>query len=199
MRGSNDRPIYETCADNFGSSEIVAMVCVIIVVARPPSRNPAPKSTKINGVYVGLRNKALHTTGSMVGQARNADKNAPFGTVADLGFPEGTATVVAMIDGTASMYFSGGGGYIGGQGRPAIAGAAKEAVAAAAAAVPQMHRAHEFPLPAEAQVRLYVLTDDGVVTALKPVGDLHDEATPLGHLYAAVQDVITQYRLMNQQ
>lgn len=153
----------------------------------------------MHDVYVGLRNQALHTSGAKVGQSPKADENAPFGTVTDLGFPEGTATVVAMIDGTASIYFSGGGGYIGGQGRVAIAGAAKEAVAAAASAVPLMHRTHEFPLPAQAQVRFYVLTDNGVVTALKPVSDLHDEATPLGHLYAAVQEVITQYRLMNQQ
>lgn len=128
--------------------------------------------------------------------ARRARRSA-FGVVADIGFDGGSATVVAFLNGSASIYLSGGGGYIGGSGHESVASAAKRAVQAARGATGAMHPTRNFPLPTAGNVTFYVLTSRGVMTASSPEDELAETTNPLRSLYMAVQDVITQYRLIN--
>ena len=110
--------------------------------------------------------------------------------------PKGTATVVAMSDGAASVYLSSGGGYIGGQSNENVRGAAKTAVETAAEFQPTMLLAPEFPLPPKGQARFYLLTDEGVFTATASDDDLSSSGHPLSKLADAMQEVVSQYRLM---
>jgi hypothetical protein len=144
--------------------------------------------------FIGLRDLALHTSGDTVGHTNNDGR--PFGVVMDMGFPKGTATVVAFEDGSASIYTSSGGGYIGGGGQDAVKKVAKAAVATAAGVLSSLHPTHEYPLPAPGFVSFYVLTGRGVFTA-SVAEQFDDRNMPLRTIYAAMQDVITQYRLLN--
>ena len=117
----------------------------------------------------------------------------------DWGVANGTATVVALADGSASIYLSSGGGYLGGHAQESIRSAAQLAVKLAATAQNQMKPAGtDFPLPGQGQVILYVHSDAGLLTASVPQQDLQSNRYPLSQLANAMQNVITQYRLHQQ-
>jgi hypothetical protein len=101
-----------------------------------------------------------------------------------------------MADGAASVYMSGGGGYLGGQSHETIRSAAMKAVEAAAAVQPTMRLAIDFPLPQRGHLSLYALTDEGVFTANASEQELSSNDHPLSNLADAMQEVVTQYRLM---
>jgi len=113
----------------------------------------------------------------------------------DWGVDNGTATVVAFSDGSASIYLSSGGGFLGGgQSHESVRIAAKEMVVAAAESLPQTHPTTAYPLPQKHEVVFYLLTDQGVLTASAPEAELRNNRHPLSKLGAAAQNVITQYR-----
>ncbi len=160
-------------------------------------KHATSKNGAMTDVYGGLREQALRTSSSVAGQPPGEPDGRPFGVVADIGFDGGSATVVAFLNGSASIYLSGGGGYIGGSGHESVASAAKRAVQAARGATGAMHPTRNFPLPTAGNVTFYVLTSRGVMTASSPEDELAETTNPLRSLYMAVQDVITQYRLIN--
>jgi hypothetical protein len=151
----------------------------------------------MNEVYLGLREQALRTSATAAGQPPDETAAQPFGVVTDLALPNGNASVVAMIGGHASIYLSSGGGYIGGESREAIKKAARRVVETSRKAVAQMRSTKAFPLPKAGDVQFYVLTKGGVVSASASENELQNSSQPLGKLFEAVQEVITQYRLIN--
>lgn len=116
----------------------------------------------------------------------------------DWGVTNGTATVLAMSDGTASVYLSSGGGFLGGQGKENVNRAAKRAVAIAGEFQPRMHLTSIFPLPERGHVLFYVLTDSGVFTTQTTEEQLSTGGDPLSKLGNAAQDVVTQFRLLEE-
>ena len=158
------------------------------------SRDNAPAAP--SDVYLGLRSQVFQNSRAKLGLASPPELNHPWGVVMDWGMPKGTATVVAMSDGAASVYLSSGGGYIGGQSNENVRGAAKTAVETAAEFQPTMLLAAEFPLPPKGQARFYLLTDEGVFTATASDDDLSSSGHPLSKLADAMQEVVSQYRLM---
>ena len=151
----------------------------------------------LNETYLGLRDQALRTNSTAAGQPSGEPGDEPFGVVTDLAFPNGTATVVAMIGGHASIYLSNGGGYIGGEGHDAIKKVARQVVQASRGVVAQMKATKDLTQPQPGRVQFYVLTSDGIVSTSAEEAGLQDTSQPLSKLYEAVQGVITQYRLIN--
>ena len=68
-----------------------------------------------NNPYNDLRGQVFTATPEQIGLT-NTDDERPYAIVMDMGMEEGTATLVSIIDGNASMYLSSGGGIIGGYG-----------------------------------------------------------------------------------
>jgi hypothetical protein len=147
-------------------------------------------------VYQGLRNSAFHTSRAQLGIPPTAAPTQPWGVIMDWGLAKGTATVVALSDGNASVYLSSGGGFIGGASHESIRQAAQKMVAIAAEYQPQTHTTKTYALPREAQVIFYFLTDVGAFTASASQEELSSSRHPLSKLGDAGQDIITQYRLI---
>lgn len=122
----------------------------------------------------------------------------PWGVMMDWGLNNGTATVVAASDGSASVYFSGGGGYIGGIGQPPIRAAAQKAVTLAQEVHLPSQPATDFSLPEGRGVSFYFLTDAGVFVLKTSEQELNSATHPLRKVGDAMQAVITQYRLWDQ-
>jgi len=113
----------------------------------------------------------------------------------DWGVGSGPATVVAVSDGTASVYLSNGGGYLGGgQAHESIRKAAQQAVSVAADALPATHQTTDFPLPQRGEVMFYLLTDAGVFTASALETEMGGHKHALSKLGNAMQEIITEYR-----
>ncbi len=150
-------------------------------------------------VYFGLRDLILHGSRSKFGIPPDSKPDEPYAVVMDWGIDEGTATVVAIADGTGSVYLSSGGGFIGGgQSHESIRTAAKRTVELATQVQPMMHLTTNYPLPERRQVNFYVLTDAGVFTASASEEQMRTHASPLYQLGDAAQAIITEYRLMQQ-
>jgi hypothetical protein len=146
-------------------------------------------------IYFGLREMMLHGTREKFGIPAPSKPTAPWGVLMDWGVPAGSATVVAMADGNASIYLSSGGAFLGGgQSHDSIRNAAKQAVEAAEGVQPLMHLTNEYPLPARGHVTFYLLTDSGVFTASASEDELRTHSSPYYKLGDAAQNVITEYR-----
>jgi hypothetical protein len=114
----------------------------------------------------------------------------------DWNIGNGTATVLAAADGSASVYLSSGGGYIGGgQKYPAIRDAALHAVQIAASLLSQFKSTETIDLPPADEVYFYLKTNTEPRLAVAKEADLRAETDPLASLGAMMQEIITQYRL----
>jgi hypothetical protein len=120
------------------------------------------------------------------------------GVVMEMGMSSGTALVFGLRDGSASIYLSGGGGSLGGQGRPAINAAARRLVATAAGLLGRLSPAAVGPppaLPAPGRIRFSVFTGAGVraAEAAEPELVAGSELTPL---FRGAHEIITGFRLV---
>jgi hypothetical protein len=150
-------------------------------------------------VYLGLRNLALQSPPAKIQGASTAKPGEPFSVLMDWGVSAGTATVAAYADGTASIYFSSGGGYLGGgQSHESIRNAARKTVEIAGEVKSLMHPTTTYPLPQRGQVTFYVRTDAGVLTATVSEDDLRSHRSPFYKLGDSAQTIITEYRLMKE-
>jgi hypothetical protein len=135
---------------------------------------------------------------SDLGTMTSADPAATddvFGVVMEMGMPSGTALVFGLRDGSASLYFSGGGGAIGGQGRPAINAAAKRLVETAKEVVTKLAPATTHPLPAAGRIRFSVFTAAGVRAAEAAESELTSGASELSPLFHGAHQIIAGFRL----
>ncbi len=72
-------------------------------------------------VYQGLRAQILGLDPATAGLQQGSVDRVVWGALMETGYPRGTATLVALADGTTSLYLSGGGGIIGGGSHEAVA------------------------------------------------------------------------------
>jgi hypothetical protein len=175
-----------------------AIIAAVVLGAVACAFAIAAKGAEVNDAYAGLRDMALGMTPDMLGLSASPPSSRPYAVITDISLKKGVATVVAGLGGQASIYLSTGGGYIGGEGNERVSTAATAAVEAAASALSEMHPTKNHPIPEQGNVNFYVLTTAGIMTASSSEAALGDTKQPLGRLYYAVQNVITQYRLMQQ-
>jgi hypothetical protein len=148
-------------------------------------------------MYLGLRNLALQNPPPKIPGSSTAKPGEPFVVLMDWDISPGTATVAAYTDGTASVYLSSGGGYIGGgQSHESIRNAAMKTVEIASELRSLMQPTTTYPLPQRGQVTFYVRTDAGVLTATVPEDDLRRHRSPFYKLGDSAQTIITEYRLI---
>jgi hypothetical protein len=146
-------------------------------------------------VYDGLRAGILQGTRSSFNLSPTSAPVVPWGVVMDWGVTEGSATVVALSDGHASIYLSSGGGYLGGsQSHDSIRKAAQTAVTTAAEFQSLMKSTNAYPLPHRGEVIFYLLTDAGVFTASGLQQEMSSHRHKLSKLGDAMQLIITEYQ-----
>ena len=149
-------------------------------------REPDPKD-----VYPGLRAQVLQLTPDQVGGA-----DAPIlALLMETGYPEAVATLVGVVDGTTSLYFSNGGGIIGAGSHAAVAEATRRWLEAGLAALPELAEVTDPTLPAEGMTQFVAVTPDGLRSAVAPEAELGEGKHRLSPFFYAAQDVITQIRL----
>jgi hypothetical protein len=176
---------------------LVVLGLWLLIRSRRPS-GIAPSTPGRADVYPGLRSQALHGSRASFGLSEPASPSSPWGALMEIGMDNGTATLVALSDGNASLYLSTGGGYIGGIGHESVRTAAQRMVTVAAEFQGSMKAVKNSPPPKSGRVAFYALTDKGVLSAEALEEDLGNGRSPLSKLFFAGQDVITQYRLIDE-
>ena len=147
-------------------------------------------------VYSGLRSQLLELDPAEVGFERSG---RVWGGMLELGFPEGTATVVALVDGTTSLYTSSGGGVIGGQAHDNVRFANGEFLAALEASLDHLSPDPDAALPAPGEVTLRALTWEGrLAGTARGEEELGQGRHPLSDAFFRGHDVITQMRVISE-
>jgi hypothetical protein len=179
---------------------IMGVASWFVVRARAQESKPA-KSTEQEArraAFSDLRKQALTGTRAAFGLDATTKPTLPWGVVMETGFAEGSFTLVALSDGSASIYLSSGGGSIGGSAHETIRKAAKAMVALAAKFQPDAVATKEFPLPKDGQTIFYLLTDAGVFTVTASEQDLGEDRHAWSPLFHAGHEVISQYRIIEE-
>jgi hypothetical protein len=145
-------------------------------------------------VYTGLRQQVLSLTAEQLGDDELAD--APIlALLMETGYPEAVATLVAVVDGTSSLYFSNGGGLLGAGDHDAVAQASRGWLETGREFVDELAEIRDVPLPAEGMTQFVAVTPEGLRSAVAPEEELGEGRHGLSPLFYAGQDVITQIRL----
>ena len=152
-------------------------------VAAPPS-DYVPAD-----IYLQLRATALAQTPASLGVTDDT-----VGVLMETGYPGAVATLVAFIDGSASLYFSDGGGMIGAGQHPESAASAKSLVEIAGNNLSKFTPTRKFPLPALGHTRFFVVTARGVLTAEAAEDDLGNNRLPLSTVFHAGHALIAEMR-----
>ena len=159
----------------------------------------AQKPVEPAEVYNGLRNQILSLKPSDAGIEPSSEMPNVWGVLMETGYPQAVVTLVSLADGTTSLYFSNGGGMIGGGQHITVAQASKSFVAAAENYYQQMTLTESFLSPAIGRVKFYVLTYSGIYTIDVDENELGNRKHELSPLFYYGQDVITQFRIVQEQ
>lgn len=179
-------------------SFIAILLIVLATLACRGNLTQKQEAAPPSEVYLGLRDFWFNSTPEETGISVEPNSTTPYAVVMDLGFEEGTATIVSSIVGDGSMYTSGGGGILGGIDHETVRTASIKFVETAADFVDDMEMVTEYPLPGTDNVRFYLITPNGVFTAEETNADLLASGDhELSPLFRAGNDVITELRLIS--
>jgi len=173
------------------------MSCAIDSVLKGPlmkklrSQDPARASAE-------LRSMILHLDPASLGiKPSNITPNV-WGALMELWMNRAVVTIVSLADGTASMYFSSGGGILGSGESPAVADAGREFIRTAETVQSTIPKSIACPFPKPGCIRFHLLTFDGYRSTEVSIEDV-ERNQPLSSLYATGQELITQIRIHTEQ
>ena len=109
--------------------------------------------------------------------------------------PQAVVTLVGVVDGTTSLYFSNGGGILGAGTKPPVADATARWLEAGSGVLPQLPEITDPPLPTEGMTQFVLVTPTGLRGAVAREAELGERRHELSGFFFAAQDVITQIRL----
>lgn len=155
--------------------------------AKPAHDETSPQAQAMKG----LRDRLLTSSAEEVGLSGKDAKANVWGVLMEVALPSGTATLVSVRDGTASLYTSTGGGILGGY---SARNEAKRFVAEAEKHLASMKTTKDFPYPAAGRIKFYVLTRGGVYTAEAEEKEVQDSQHALFPLFVAGNELLSALR-----
>lgn len=158
-----------------------------------------PSQGTMEAAYSELREQALRGTSSASGLHSSSMSTEPWGILMETGFRDESYTLVALSDGSASIYLSNGGGCIGGRRHENIRNAAQSMVELAARFQPEATATTICDLPKNGRTVFYFLTAAGIFMAEESEEELSGMRHAWSPLFQAGQEVIKQYRVIENQ
>jgi hypothetical protein len=149
-----------------------------------PPRTPS-KGKDPGEVYSGLRNLIL--------TKRKPSFDGFWGIVMDIGVPNGHASMIAVADGTISLYTSGG-GIIGVGPHEGPKKVAAELLHLAPQFSEYCHPTSEYPLPSAGNTRFYLMGPSATVTAEFSSSELGSGKHVLSPLFLKCHELLTEIR-----
>ena len=147
--------------------------------------------------YLGLRSRALGLTAEELGDVA---AGAPvIALLMEDAYPEAVATLVGVVDGSTSLYFSNGGGMIGAGEHAEVAEATARWLQVGADALRELPPVTSAPPPPPLGLTQFVaVTPRGLRCAGAGEDELGRGRHVLSPLFHAAHDVITQIRLLDE-
>jgi hypothetical protein len=154
-----------------------------------PVPDPAP-------TYLQIRERIFHLNPAELGLAASLAPPDVWAVVVEMGYEVGSATLMALADGTTSLHYSTGGGLLGRGDYAPVAEASKALVGEAQKHLHNMDATDELPLPEVGQVRFILLAYSGIYTSVAPTTSLSSNTHLLAPLFTRAQETLDQMRLL---
>jgi len=142
----------------------------------------------------GLREQALERSAEQLGVTPTPVLPHVFGILMETCYDSAVASLVAFVDGSASLYVSSGGGVIGAGQHASVRATLQPFFLAAEKHMNALTPATETPYPKGGRVRFYVRTFEGTFTAEADEQDLGNMRHVLSPVFHAGHAVITAVR-----
>jgi hypothetical protein len=143
-------------------------------------------------IYLQLRELILRGDPHAHGWTPSPELPHVWGALVEVGLEAGPATLVALRDGTTSLYLGNGGATIGAGSAESVAQGARSLLGAVEEALAHFAPIWEFPLPEPGRVRVVALTYAGPMGADAPQVELQDARHPLAVLFTASGSVLAE-------
>lgn len=171
-----------------------------LLVALAPVAAQSQDTTRTNPAQTmrELRVAFLSASPASLGFTPTREYPRVFGVAMDWPLGEHTATIVAALDGTASLYTTSTFGVIGGAGHEAVRTAAQRFVKAAEAFHDDAVPTRAFPYPAKDKVRFYVRSFEGVRVLEADAPSVYATSGTYSAFFRAGQAVVTELRKVTQ-
>lgn len=150
-------------------------------------------------IYDDLRSQILKLDPASAGFQETEELPDVWGVLLETGLPEGSYTLVALVDGSTSLYLSSGGGTIGGGEHPQVAAATERLIAAAQEELAAFPTSEDHDLPPAGQSIIRVLTYDGPRALQASENDLGEGRHSQSGLFYKAHDVITELRMITEE
>lgn len=144
--------------------------------------------------YMQLRSLALNIKAGDLQLTLPANETIVFGVVMDWNVSEGVVTLATFKTGDASLYFSIGGGMIGGVGHENVARASKQFVAASQNFLHLAVMKNSDNLPLKDEIQFYFLTNKGTFFVHENIAAVEQNNSALSALFTEANNVITEMR-----
>lgn len=152
-----------------------------------------------NDAKVDLRARLLRSSPADFKLKPTSDLPRVWAALMEIGVPKGAASIVAVADGSASMYTSVGGGMIGAGEHPTGRDAAMHFLKTVESLLELMPAVSDLPLPQPGEYALVALTHDGTRRRLAAAErNVQDETHPMFAAFDGGQDLITAIRLLQE-
>jgi len=148
--------------------------------------------------FASLRNLAFTATPEQLGLSLPMDNTIVYGIVMDWGMNSGIATTVSYQTGDASLYFSSGGGVIGGGHHENVSIAAKKFVKLAQTYLRKTIKTDTIVLPKKDEVKFSLLTNNGVFVGEEQMKNFKDKSSEWLDLFEEGNRVIAELRLITE-
>jgi hypothetical protein len=143
-------------------------------------------------IYSAMREQVLKLTDKDIGELKG---KPVWAVLMETGHEGAAVTIVAVAEGTASLYFSNGGGMIGLGEHANVRPASLALLKAVEPHLKQIKKTEKYPVPKIGQTIFYIVTPDGVFTYSAKEDDLRNKRDGLFPLFYAGHELITQMRI----
>jgi hypothetical protein len=159
-----------------------------------PNPGPRPALPLPSDKYLALREVAFSTHSEDVEVQATPGAERAYGVIVEFWQGDQIVTVVAFASGDSSLYFSKGGGMIGGRLEPLVSSAAGSLVADAQIQLADVPLVKAYPTPDPGSVTVYVLTTAGLRGAQAPKSEIAAADHRLNPLYAGAQRIVSEFQ-----
>lgn len=122
-----------------------------------------------------------------------------FAVLMESAFPDGAYTLVATFDGSASLYYSNGGGLIGAGEHANVRPESLKVTKMAEECLKHMKKVETFPIAKPGSTTFYIVTGDGVFSYTAKEDDLGEKRDKnLSDLFHQCHSLITQMRIADE-
>ena len=147
--------------------------------------------TTFDDAYLSLRGLALNVQPAEIGVAAGAPA---YGALLEIDMGKAVITLACFATGDASLYYSNGGGMVGGIGIPKVRAEAIRMVNAYGDEVDLLAPVNEVELPTDGHVSFIALTAHGLSANTASIDEILMGGTRFANLFDAGQRVITAFR-----